>query len=273
MSFMTAEDGAEIYYKDWGAGRPVLFSHGWPLDADAWDAQMLFLLQQGYRVIAHDRRGHGRSSQPGSGNDMDTFADDLLALVELLDLSEVTLVGHGAGGGEVTRYVGRHGTRRITKVVLIGAAPPHLLKTEANPLGVALEVFQAARTAISRNRLKYFKELAVAFFGFNRAGARPLPDLIEWFVGVSMLGGAHPQYESIKAFSETDFTEDLRKFNVPTLFLHGDDDQIVPFGASTAISRQLTRNAVLKVYAGGSHGICSTHPEQVSSDLLAFLED
>jgi non-heme chloroperoxidase len=273
VSFITTEDGTEIYYKDWGAGQPVLLSHGWPLYADAWDAQMMFLVQHGYRVIAHDRRGHGRSSQPARGYDMNTFAEDLASLMEHLDLREVALVGHCAGGGEITRYVGRHGTRRVAKVVLIGAVPPHLLKTTTNPFGVPLEVFQQARAGIASNRLQYFKELAVAFYGFNRPGAQASQELVEWFVRAGMLGGVYPQYECIKAFSETDFTEDLRQFNVPTLFIHGDDDQIVPFASSSAIARQLMRNAVLKVYAGGSHGICSTQPGEVSADLLSFLED
>ncbi|MCW5623529.1 MAG: alpha/beta hydrolase [Burkholderiales bacterium] len=273
MSFISTQDGTQIFYKDWGSGRPVVFSHGWPLDADAWDPQMLFLLQHGYRVIAHDRRGHGRSSQPAEGHEMNTFADDLAALLDKLDLKDATLVGHSTGGGEVTRYVGRHGTRRVAKVVLIGAVPPLMLKTAANPGGLPMEVFDGIRAGVTNNRSQFFKDLAIPFYGFNRPGAQVSQGTIDAFWQLGMLGGIKPEYDCIKAFSETDFTEDLKKFNVPTLFIHGDDDQIVPFADSAALASKLVRNATLKVYAGESHGICTTQADRVNADLLAFLED
>ncbi|CAN7155213.1 alpha/beta hydrolase [Variovorax sp. LjRoot84] len=273
MSYVTTKDGTQIYYKDWGTGKPVVFSHGWPLDADAWDPQMLFLLQHGWRVIAHDRRGHGRSSQPAEGNEMDTFADDLAAVIESLDLKGATLVGHSTGGGEVTRYVGRHGTKRVAKVVLIGAVPPLMLQTEANPGGLPIEVFDNIRAGVAANRSQFFKDLAVPFYGYNRPGAKISQGVIDSFWGIGVLGGIKPEYDCIKAFSETDFTEDLKKFNVPTLFIHGDDDQIVPIGASAAMASKLVKNSTLKIYAGESHGICTTQPDRVNADLLAFLED
>lgn len=273
MSYVTSRDGTRIFYKDWGTGRPVVFSHGWPLDADAWDAQMLFLLHNGYRVIAHDRRGHGRSDQPEAGNDMDTFADDLATLIEALDLKSTALVGHSTGGGEVARYVGRHGTRRIGRIVLIGGVPPLMLKTAANPDGLPIEIFDGIRAGVAADRPQFFQELAMAFHGYNRPGAKRLQGVIDSFCLLGMRGGIRPEYDCIEAFSETDFNEDLRKFNVPTLLIHGDDDQIVPFAASASAASKLVRNSTLKVYAGGSHGICSTQAERVNADLLAFLED
>ena len=273
MSYVTVRDGTQIYYKDWGSGRPVVFSHGWPLDGDAWDAQMLFLLQHGFRVIAHDRRGHGRSSQPAGGNEMDTFADDLSTVIESLNLKDATLVGHSTGGGEVTRYVGRHGTKRLAKVVLIGAVPPLMLKTEANPGGLPIEVFDNIRAGVVANRSQFFKDLAVPFYGYNRPGAKVSQGVIDAFWAIGMLGGIKPEYDCIKAFSETDFTEDLKKFDVPTLFIHGDDDQIVPFPDSAVLAAKLVQNSTLKVYAGGSHGICTIDADRVNADLLAFLQE
>lgn len=273
MSYVTSRDETKIFYKDWGMGRPVVFSHGWPLDADAWDAQMLFLLHNGYRVIAHDRRGHGRSDQPAVGNDMDTFADDLATLIEALDLKSAALVGHSTGGGEVARYVGRHGTRRIGRIVLIGAVPPLMLKTAANPQGLPIGVFDGMRADIAADRPQFFQQLAAVFHGYNRLGATHSQAVVDWFGLLAMRGGIWPEYDCIEAFSETDFNEDLRKFNVPTLFIHGDDDQIVPFAASASAASKRVRNSTLKVYAGGSHGICSTQAERVNADLLAFLED
>ncbi|MDM0025290.1 alpha/beta fold hydrolase [Variovorax saccharolyticus] len=273
MSYVTSRDGTRIFYKDWGSGRPIVFSHGWPLDADAWDAQMLFLLHHGYRVIAHDRRGHGRSDQPASGNDMDTFADDLAVLIDALDLKAAVLVGHSTGGGEVARYVGRHGTRRIDRIVLIGAVPPLMLKTAANPDGLPIAVFDGLRAGVAVDRPRFFQDLALAFHGCNRLGATPSQGLVDWFCLQGMRGGIRPEYDCIEAFSETDFNEDLRKFNVPTLFIHGDDDQIVPFPASACTASKRVRNSTLKVYAGGPHGICSTQADRVNADLLAFLDD
>ena len=273
MSYVTSRDGTRIFFKDWGTGRPVVFSHGWPLDADAWDAQMLFLLHHGYRVIAHDRRGHGRSDQPATGHDMDTFADDLSNLIEALDLESAALVGHAAGGGEVARYVGRHGTRRIGRIVLIGAVPPLMLKTAANPQGLPIDVFDGLRAGVAADRAQFFRDLAVTFHGYNRPGTTPLRGLIDGFCLLGMRGGIGPEHDCVEAFSETDFNEDLRKFNVPTLFIHGGDDQVVPFDASAGAASKCVRNATLKVYAGGSHGICSTEADRVNADLLAFLED
>jgi non-heme chloroperoxidase len=272
MSTFTTRDGTQLYYKDWGQGQPVVFSHGWPLSADAWDDQMLFLGERGYRVIAHDRRGHGRSSQPWSGNDMDTYADDLAELVEALDLHDAVHVGHSTGGGEVARYIGRHGTRRVAKAVLIGAIPPLMLKTPANPGGLPLEVFDGIRKNVLADRSQFFKELAVPFHGYNRAGAKPSQGVIDSFWRQGMQAGIKSAYDCIEAFSETDHTEDLKKFDVPTLFLHGDDDQIVPIGAAALLAAKIVKGSVLKVYAGGPHGICTTQKDRVNADLLAFLK-
>jgi len=272
MSYLSTRDGTQIYYKDWGDGQPVVFSHGWPLDGDAWDAQMLFLLGHGYRVIAHDRRGHGRSSQPAGGHEMDTFADDLNELIESLNLKDATLVGHSTGGGEVTRYVGRHGSKRLAGVVLIGAVPPLMLKTAGNPGGLPIEVFDGIRAGVAADRPQFFKDLATPFYGYNRPGAKASQGVIDTFQAIGMLGGIKPEYDCIKAFSETDFTDDLKKFDVPTLFLHGDDDQIVPIGASAHMASKLVKNATLKVYEGAPHGMCTTLADRVNADLLAFLQ-
>ena len=273
MQFVTMKDGTQIFYKDWGTGQPIVFSHGWPLSADAWDAQMLFLLQQGYRVVAHDRRGHGRSDQPTQGHEMDTYSDDLATLMDLLDIKEATLVGHSTGGGEVARYVGRHGTARVSKVVLIGAVPPLMIKTEANPHGLPIDVFDVIRQSMATNRAQFLKDLALSFYGYNRPGAKVSQGVIDSFWAIGMMGGIHCEYECIKAFSETDFTEDLKKFNVPTLFIHGDDDQIVPIGDSAMIASKLVKNSTLKRYRGASHGLCTTMPHQVNAEILAFLAD
>jgi non-heme chloroperoxidase len=273
MPYITTQDGTQIYFKDWGTGQPVVFSHGWPLTADAWEDQMIFLASRGYRCIAHDRRGHGRSSQPWDGNDMDTYADDLAKLVETLDLTTVIHVGHSTGGGEVARYIGRHGTKRVAKAVLIGAVPPLMLKTGANPGGLPMDVFDGLRAASIADRSQLYKDLASGpFYGFNRLGAKASQGLIDSFWLQGMQAGHKSAFDCIKAFSETDFTQDLKKFDVPTLILHGDDDQIVPIGASAMLSSQLVKNAQLKVYPGGSHGICSTQKDEVNADLLAFNE-
>lgn len=271
MSTVKAKDGTEIYYKDWGTGQPVVFSHGWPLDADAWDAQMLFLVQKGFRVIAHDRRGHGRSGQSSEGNDMDTYADDLAAVIDALDLKGATLVGHSTGGGEVAHYIGRHGTARVAKAVLIGAVPPLMLKTAANPGGLPMDVFDGIRAGVVANRSQFYKDLALPFFGFNRPDAKVSQGTIDEFWRQGMLGSIKAQYECIKQFSEVDYTEDLKKFDVPTLILHGDDDQIVPIDDSARLSAEIVKNATLKVYAGASHGMCVVNADQVNADLLAFL--
>ena len=272
MSTITTKDGTLIYYKDWGAGPPVVFSHGWPLSADSWEAQMLFLAANGYRCIAHDRRGHGRSSQPCMGNDMDTYADDLSELIEALDLQGAVLVGFSAGGGEVARYVGRHGTRRLAKAALISAVPPLMLKTAANPGGLPMAVFDGIRAAAVADRSQQYKDLASGpFFGANRPGAKVSPGMIDSFWHQGMHAGHTNTYDCIKAFSETDFTEDLKKFDVPTLVIHGDDDQIVPIAAAGLRSAKLVANATLKVYAGAPHGLADTHKEQLNADLLAFL--
>jgi non-heme chloroperoxidase len=261
-----------LYYKDWGDGQAVVFSHGYPLSADAWDDQLLFLAAHGYRVIAHDRRGHGRSSQPWHGNDMDTYADDLAQLVRQLDLHDVIHVGHSTGGGEVARYIGRHGTGRVAKAVLIGAVTPLMLKTAANPDGVPLEVFDAFRAGVLADRSQYFKDLAIAFYGANRADATVSQGVLDDFWRLGMQGGLKAMFDCIKAFSETDFSDDLNKFDVPTLILHGDDDQIVPIADSALKSSKLIRNAQLKIYRGASHGLCTTLKNQVSADLLAFFQ-
>jgi non-heme chloroperoxidase len=271
MPTITTKDGTEIHYKDWGTGQPIVFSHGWPLSADAWDSQMLFLASHGYRVVAHDRRGHGRSSQPGSGNEMDTYADDLAALVTALDLKNAVHVGHSTGGGEVARYIGRHGTKRVAKAVLIGAVPPLMLKTKANPDGLPMEVFDSIRASVLADRSQFFKDLTTPFYGANRPGAKVSQGVRDAFWLQGMQAGFKNAYECIKAFSETDFTEDLKKFDVPTLFIHGDDDQIVPIGASAIAASKLVKNATLKIYPGGPHGLADTNRDELNADLLSFI--
>jgi non-heme chloroperoxidase len=262
----------DLYYKDWGSGQPIVFSHGWPLSADDWDAQMLFFGQRGYRVIAHDRRGHGRSTQTWDGNEMDIYADELAALTEKLDLKDAIHVGHSTGGGEVARYIGRHGTSRVAKAVLIGAVPPLMLKTEANPGGLPIEVFDQIRAGVAGDRSQFYKDLTLPFYGYNRPGAKVSEGIREHWWLQGMLGGVKAHYDCIKAFSETDFTEDLKKFDVPTLILHGDDDQIVPIGAAGLMSAKIVKDATLKVYPGFPHGMCTTNPEQINADLLAFIK-
>jgi non-heme chloroperoxidase len=272
MPTITTKDGTQIYYKDWGTGQPIVFSHGWPLSADDWDGQMLFFGQQGYRVIAHDRRGHGRSTQTWDGNEMDTYADDLAALTEELDLKDAIHVGHSTGGGEVARYIGRHGTARVAKAVLISAVPPLMVKTEKNPGGLPISVFDDLRAQLIANRAEFYRDFTLPFYGYNRPGAKISEGIRQHWWLQGMLGGAKPHYECIKAFSETDFTEDLKKFNVPTLIMHGDDDQIVPIGAAALQSSKLVKNATLKVYPGFPHGMPKTHADQINADLLAFVE-
>jgi non-heme chloroperoxidase len=271
MGKVTTRDGAEIYFKDWGKGRPVVFSHGWPLNADAWDAQMLFLGQQGYRVVAHDRRGHGRSSQTWDGNEMDTYADDLAAVIEFLDLKDATLVGHSTGGGEATRYIGRHGTQRVAQAVLIGAVPPLMLQTPQNPGGLPMKAFDEIRAGVVADRSQFFRDLAMPFYGYNKPGAKISQGVKDSFWLQGMQASIQAAYECIKAFSETDFTEDLKKFDVPTLILHGDADQIVPIGAAALMSSKLVKGATLKVYPGAPHGMCTTLADEVNADLLSFL--
>jgi non-heme chloroperoxidase len=272
MPTITTKDGSHIYYKDWGTGQPVVFSHGWPLSADAWEDQMFFLASRGYRCIAHDRRGHGRSSQPWNGNDMDTYADDLAELVETLDLKNAIHVGHSTVGGEVARYIGRHGTKRAAKAVLIGAVPPLMLKTAANPGGLPMEVFDEIRANVLADRSKFFKDLSIPFYGYNRPGAKISEGVREFFWLQGMMAGFPAAYFCIKAFSETDQTEDLKKIDVPTLIIHGDDDQIVPIADSAMLSARLVRNAQLKVYKGGSHGLCTTQKDAVNAELQAFFK-
>jgi non-heme chloroperoxidase len=272
MAILEVKDGTEIYYKDWGKGQPVVFSHGWPLSSDAWEDQMLFLADRGFRCIAHDRRGHGRSSQPWDGNEMDTYADDLAELVESLDLKDAIHVGHSTGGGEVARYIGRHGTKRVSKAVLISAVPPLMLKTEKNPGGLPIEVFDELRKGVQHDRAQFFQDLSVPFYGANKPGNTVSEGLRHSFWLQSMLCGEKAAYDCIKAFSETDFTEDLKKFDVPTLILHGDADQIVPIGAAAMMSSKLVKGAILKVIPGAPHGMLSTLKDQMNEELLAFFQ-
>jgi non-heme chloroperoxidase len=272
MNTVKTKDGTEIYYRDWGAGQPVVLSHGWPLSSEAWAGQMLFLAQNGYRVIAHDRRGHGRSSQTSSGNDMNTYADDLAAVINHLDLKNAVLVGHSTGGGEVTRYIGRHGTKRLEKAVLISAIPPLLLKTATNPEGIPMEVWNSFRASLAKDPSQFYKDFAVLFYGANRPGAKVSQGLLDQIWLLSMQGGVQNIYECIKALSETDFTEDLKKFDIPTLLIHGEDDQVVPVGLTARKAEKLIKDVQAIYYPGAPHGITATHIDQVNADLLAFVK-
>jgi non-heme chloroperoxidase len=272
MNTITVKDGTTIFYKDWGKGQPVVFSHGWPLTADDWDGQMMFFGQHGYRVIAHDRRGHGRSTQTWDGNDMDTYADDLAVLFEKLDLKDAIMVGHSTGGGEVARYLGRHGSKRVAKAALISAVPPLMLKTDKNPGGLPIKIFDDLRTALAANRAEFYRDITLPFYGYNRPGAKISEGIREHWWLQGMLGGIKAHYDCIKAFSETDFTEDLKKIEIPVLVLHGDDDQIVPIGAAGLMSAKILKNATLKVYPGFPHGMPTTNADQINADLLAFFK-
>jgi len=268
---ISTPDGTEIFYKDWGTGQPVVFSHGWPLSADAWDDQMMFVVDQGYRAIAHDRRGHGRSTQTAQGNDMDTYADDLAEVMDRLDVRDAIIVGHSTGGGEVTRYLGRHGTSRVAKAALVGAIPPLMLKTEANPGGLPIEAFDQLRAGLAADRSQFYQDLAMPFYGANRTGSAVSKGVKDAFWAMSMQAGLKPAYDCIRAFSETDFTEDLKRIDVPVLVVHGDDDQIVPFADSAPLSAKLLKDPTLKVYQGAPHGLATTHKDRFNADLLAFM--
>jgi non-heme chloroperoxidase len=272
MATFTTKDGTQIYYNDWGTGQPIVFSHGWPLSADAFEDQMFFLAGKGYRCIAHDRRGHGRSSQPWTGNDMDTYADDLAELVAKLDLKDAIHVGHSTGGGEVARYIARHGTKRVAKAVLISSVPPLMLKTPANPTGLPIEVFDQLRAGVQADRSQFFKDLSLPFFGYNRKGAKVSEGVRNSFWLQSMMAGFPAAYFCIKAFSETDQTEDLKKFDIPTLIIQGDDDQIVPAAAASTLQAKLIKGAEVKIYKGAPHGLCTTLKDDVNADLLAFIQ-
>jgi len=272
MATITTKDGTEIFYKDWGSGQPILFSHGWPLSGDAWEAQMLFFGQNGYRVIAHDRRGHGRSSQPWDGNNMDQYADDLAELIEKLDLKDLIMIGHSTGGGEVAHYIGRHGTSRVAKVVLVGAVPPLMLKTTANPEGTPIEAFDGIRKGTAEDRSNFFLNLTMPFYGFNRDGATVNAGLRESFWLQGMMGGIKGHYDCIHEFSEVDYTEDLKKIDVPALFIHGDDDQIVPIAAAAEKAVKIVKNGTLKVYKGSGHGLAQVEPDRFNADVLAFIK-
>jgi non-heme chloroperoxidase len=272
MSTITTSDGTSIFYKDWGAGQPIVFSHGWPLSADAWDEQLVFFASRGYRAIAHDRRGHGRSSQPSNGNDIDTYSDDLAALLDKLEIRDAILVGHSTGGGEVTRYLGRHGSRRVAKAAIVSAIPPVMIKSETNPGGLPRSVFDAIRTGVATDRSQYYRDLSAPFYGANRSGSKVPQGLRDQFWLQSMQAGLRGAYECIKVFSETDFNEDLRRIEVPVLVLHGDDDQIVPIDDAARLSAMTLKHSVLKVYPGAPHGLTSTHAEQFNADLLAFIK-
>ena len=272
MNTITTQDDTQIYYKDWGTGQPVVFSHGWPLSADAFEDQMFFLASRGYRCIAHDRRGHGRSGQPWNGYDYNTFADDLATLIETLDLKNAILVGHSMGGGEITRYLGRHGSKRVAKAVLIAAVPPLMLKTAANPGGLPIEVFDGIRAGVLADRSQFFKDLTLPFYGYNKPGVKTSEGVRDAFWHQGMIASIKGTFDCIKAFSETDFTEDLKSFDVPTLIIHGDVDQIVPISTSALLSAKLVKVATLKIYAGASHGLCTTHKDQVNKDLLDFIK-
>jgi non-heme chloroperoxidase len=273
MSIFTTRDGTHINYKDWGSGPPVVFSHGWPLSSDAWEIQMQFFGMHGYRVIAHDRRGHGRSSQTWNGNDMDTYADDLAQLLDKLYVENALMVGHSTGGGEVARYIGRHGTRRVSKAVLVGAVPPTMMKSAAYPNGLPKDVFDGIRAGVAADRSQFYKDLTTPFFGANRAGSKVSQGMRDSFWLQAMMGSLKSQYDCVKQFSETDFTEDLKKMTIPTLFIHGDDDQIVPIGNAAQLAVKLVPKGTLEVYAGGCHGLASTHADQLNADLLAFAKD
>jgi non-heme chloroperoxidase len=272
MSSITTKDGTKIAYKDWGKGQPILFSHGWPLAGDAWDAQMLFFGQQGYRVIAHDRRGHGASDQPWDGNHMDQYADDLAELIEKLDLKDLVLIGHSTGGGEVAHYIGRHGTGRVAKVVLVGAVPPLMLKTDANPEGTPRDVFDGIRKGTGTDRSQFFRDLSIPFYGFNRDGAKINEGLRDTFWLMGMQGSIKGEYDCIHEFSEVDYTDDLKKIDKPTLVIHGDDDQIVPIAAAGAKTAKIVKDAIFKVYKDSPHGLAQTQSEQFNQDVLAFIK-